>query len=145
MGLIFESSHEKRTRGEPRIVDRKSVNRKLRFVPSETTVAAIGLMILTYLSWTEINSIDIIWPPSPGWVIRLALPFFRFALFGIFTTTGAIIAILLASGLNVSVCKNNAPRNLVRIYLIAMFLLVLIDLILHAVMGYTILRLYGLG
>ena len=55
MGIVIESSHEKRTSDNQRYADRKSMNRSLRFIPSETTVAAVGLMILVSLSKQEIN------------------------------------------------------------------------------------------
>ena len=121
------------------------MNRLLHFAPHETTLAALGLMILAYLSWIEVNSFDIFYPFSSGWVIRLVRPFFSFALSGILTTSGAIIAVLIAMSLNVSAYKNNYARSFVRVCLLAMFLMILVDLLLHAAMGEMIRRAYYPG
>lgn len=145
MGIVFEPTHEKRSSAAPRFVDRKSMLRYLRYVPSETTVATIGLVILADLSKREIESTEMIVPLPSGWVLRLISPFFRFASFGILTIAGSIIAILAVSALKVSASRHDLFQNLVRFYLIAMYLMILVDLIAHAAMGYMIFRAYYPG
>jgi len=115
----------------------------LRILFSETTIAAVGLMILVPLSYLEVNAIDIIWPVQSGWVMRLVRPFFSFALYGILTTTGTMIACLIAAAMNPSQGGSLVARNLIRFYLLLMFLVILIDLILHAAFGETLRRAYS--
>jgi hypothetical protein len=52
---------------------------------------------------------------------------------------------VIAASLNVSACKNKDARSLVRLYLLTMFLMILVDLILHAAMGELIRRAYYPG
>ena len=145
MGIVIVSSHEKRTNTKKPFVRRHSIRPYLRFVPSETTVAMIGLVILACLSKREIESTEMIVPLPSGWVLRLISPFFRFASFGILTIAGSIIAILAVSALKVSASRHDLFQNLVRFYLIVMFLMILVDLIAHAAMGYMIFRAYYRG